>query len=182
MKIGRSISTAIAVHAALKSAVHKVGEAFLAKTSQEDQTISDAEIPDTIARDEEVDTAVSIHEEKTTGVHGVGESAVCSKTEAANIAAAAAKKIASGDYTGNETARQITVGFICRLVIIQTTDGVDGDEMGIAIPNMTIRTKTNHVGALPTFVTLHASDGFSISLDKQFNNTGSTYYYWAIEE
>ncbi|GAI93500.1 unnamed protein product, partial [marine sediment metagenome] len=54
MRIGRSITTAIAVHAALKQAVHSVGEAFLAKTSQSDQSISDAEIPDAIARDAEV--------------------------------------------------------------------------------------------------------------------------------
>lgn len=59
MKIGRGLSTAIAAHAGLKSAVHGVAAEYLAKTSQEAQDLSDAEIPDPIARDTEVTTAVA---------------------------------------------------------------------------------------------------------------------------
>jgi len=53
MKIGRSISTQIAAHAALKTGVHAVGASYLAKTSQADQTLSDTEIPAAIMRDAE---------------------------------------------------------------------------------------------------------------------------------
>ena len=82
MKIGRSIQTLIAAHSALKTGVHAVADAFLAKTSQEDQTLSDAEIPATIARDAEVTSAIATHSGADTGVHGVGASPVCSEAKA----------------------------------------------------------------------------------------------------
>ncbi len=75
MRVGRSISTAIASHSALtdthgvttkiadtdeldahqvlKTGVHAVGEDYLPKTSQSDQSLSDTEIPAAIARDAE---------------------------------------------------------------------------------------------------------------------------------
>jgi len=83
MKIGRMVGPAIATHAALtkthgvateiqdtaplatheaaKTGVHAVGAAYLAKTSQSDQTLSDAEIPAAIARNTEVVDAIGFH-------------------------------------------------------------------------------------------------------------------------
>lgn len=61
MKIGRMIAPAIASHAALKTGVHGVAAAYLAKTTQASQDLSDAEIPDAIARDLEVVNAIASH-------------------------------------------------------------------------------------------------------------------------
>lgn len=120
MRIGRSISPAFAAleaevtariadvdaeeaareaadttHAAKKTTVHGVGAAYLAKTSVAAQTLSDAEIPDAIARDLEVVDAIEFHR-LTANAHHIKTliahlspialanlvDAVCSETEA----------------------------------------------------------------------------------------------------
>ena len=44
MKIGRSISTSVAAHAALKTGVHGVGTDYIAKSTNADQLIRDADV------------------------------------------------------------------------------------------------------------------------------------------
>lgn len=53
MEIGRSIATQIAAHNVLTTGVHGVEDDYVALTSQEDQSLSDAEIPAAICRDVE---------------------------------------------------------------------------------------------------------------------------------
>lgn len=91
MKISRAVSVPISVHAALKSAVHGVGEDYLAKSTNEDQLIRNADVA-LIAgilyakltltgslRNVDIHTAADIAITKL-------DSAVCSETAADNIA------------------------------------------------------------------------------------------------
>lgn len=61
MRIGRSITTAIATHAGITTGVHGAGEDYIAITTQSDGSLSDAEIPDAIARDDEITSALLNH-------------------------------------------------------------------------------------------------------------------------
>ncbi len=95
-------------------------------------------------------------------------------------AIAAARKVATGLYYGNNTTgRQITVGFLCKLVIISCAD------FGqlIAVPGSTFghATGAHHTDDISTAY-LHASDGFVVGTDSTPNSNaaGSTYYYFAI--
>lgn len=93
------------------------------------------------------------------------------------------RTIATGSYTGNETERQITTGFKCSMVIILTDEGFDGtqEHIVITIPNFTLY-QSEGVTASTEHVSLHASDGFNVSDSRIYNDIGSTFYYWAIEE
>lgn len=123
--------------------------------------------------------------------------AVCSETEADNKITSHAgdvdphadrayadgiiKQIASGSYTGNETPRQVTVGFKCSLVIISSGD--TPNTVNILIPNMSIRgSDSPSIGANLASAWLHASDGIGLSGSTSANKSGETYYYWAISE
>lgn len=96
---------------------------------------------------------------------------------------AAGKEIATGTYTGNETARQITVGFKCSQVTIETITGAAGTKKLIfaLIPNRTIMVEAAAENAF-TKAWLHASDGFELSTNPDPNGSSGTYYYWAISE
>ena len=95
---------------------------------------------------------------------------------------AGGKSIASGTYTGNETARQIAVGFKCSLVHIQSTEGYQGDQETVLIPNMTIIIVPTGVVERASDVSLHATDGFSLTNTTYANQNTKVYYYWAISE
>lgn len=141
-------------------------------------------------------TEVAAHSVKDTGVHGVGASTVCSETEAdgkitthagvsdAHHTPPSTRTVATGSYTGNETARQITTGFKCSLVIVHTSSGTTGDESSVLIPNITIghTEATSKHETRTAQISLHASDGFSLSNSPVANDNGVTYYYWAISE
>jgi len=92
--------------------------------------------------------------------------------------------IATGSYVGNETARQVTTGFKCSMVIITSFDGQNAPEQWVAIPNATLvhyQAAAKHADdTVRAF--LHATDGFSLDNTVAANKTGSTYYYWAISE
>ncbi len=103
-------------------------------------------------------------------------------------AIAAARTVATGTYTGtNSAGRQITVGFLPKLVIIIHTAGGTSD-LGIyqLIPNATIRLSVNTgvvamaLGATNTYI--HASAGFVVSNVDGSNDNGGTYYYFAIKD
>ncbi|MBA7522528.1 hypothetical protein ES705_14647 [subsurface metagenome] len=127
-------------------------------------------------------TEVATHSALDTGVHGVGASTVCSETEAATIAAAAAKKIATGSYTGSGAARQVTTGFKCSLVIIETATGEWATQAAWVIPNMSMSARAAAIDNASTHSWLHATDGFGLSDNLMLNKNGVTYYYWAISE
>ncbi|MBA7671594.1 hypothetical protein ES703_79753 [subsurface metagenome] len=93
------------------------------------------------------------------------------------------RKILAGSYAGDDAdARQITVGFKCSLVILLYS--LAGWS---AIPNITLlhfRESPYH-SKQTSYVSLHASDGFVVThsgAEKSPNASGSTYYYWAVEE
>ncbi len=86
---------------------------------------------------------------------------------------------ASGSYTGDGTAdRQITTGFKCSFVIIQTSSASNRFTL---VPSFTIR-DTGAADNLDdtTNTYLHASDGFVVGSNS--NTDGNTYYYWAVKE
>jgi len=91
------------------------------------------------------------------------------------------KSIATGSYTGNgTTARQITVGFKCSLVIITRVDTL---RQWFIQANSTIFHDTNspyHVDH-SAHASLHATDGFVVE-DTYCNYDTQTYYYWAISD
>lgn len=96
------------------------------------------------------------------------------------------RPVATGNYTGNASDnRQITVGFKCSLVIVVADGAGDLSQAHVwfAIPNLSLEIDE---GASPlqlptTDLTLHATDGFEVDEDLA-NETGATYYYWAISE
>lgn len=91
--------------------------------------------------------------------------------------------VATGSYTGNQTARQITTGFKCSIVLVQTTDGQNGDEVFFLFPaSLTNRIYSVSVEDRTADIYLHATDGFSLANTQTANKTASTYYYWAISE
>ena len=109
------------------------------------------------------------------------EDAVCSETEAGVIAAAAAKKIATGSYTCNETDdRQITTGFKCSFVLIMRGGAATTSGLIFLIPSM----GKNAGGVEDTADNyLHATDGFVVSSDGINGNYGTSInYYYAISE
>lgn len=88
--------------------------------------------------------------------------------------------VASGTYTGDgNNNRQITVGFICTLVVIIPEATQSGRSGWIVI-----RTAANNLSittdpSLDTDTNLHAADGFVV--DANFANVNlAVYNYWAI--
>lgn len=92
------------------------------------------------------------------------------------------KTIATGSYTGNQTARQITTGFKYSLVIVLSSDGLSGNEGAFLIPGISIKDQGNSLASMISNASLHATDGFETDLSATLNKTGATYYYWAISE
>lgn len=93
---------------------------------------------------------------------------------------AAAKTIATGTYTGNETGRQVAVGFKCSMVIVL---GEYSKVIGVLVPNAGLTCLTS--GAETTTADLHATDGFSLTASanpQDLNENSDPYYYWAISE
>lgn len=90
------------------------------------------------------------------------------------------RKVATGTYTGNGAARQITVGFKCLLFIVIAAAG--GLEMAVALPGKSL---TLHgADVFVDEVAIHASDGLSLEGFEtlQFmNTTGEVYNYIAAE-
>lgn len=170
MRIGRSIATAIATHSGIKTDVHGVGEDYLAKTGQIDQTISDAEIPDAITRDTELVT----HQEITDAHHG--------RYVDAEAVAVVGGTIAIGQYTGNGAeTRQITVGFAPSLVII--TSNISASQyvwiVGLLAGCMRIGGLT--ITNLSTDAKLHAEDGFIVDGLDAANVDPYVYTYLAVD-
>ena len=200
MKIGRMISPAIATHAALtkthgvataiqdtaplatheaaKTAVHAVAGAYLAKTSQSDQTLSDTEIPAAIARDQEVVDAIAFHAGIATAHQNAPALIATHKDDAnAHHTPPATRTIVSGTYAGNDTDnRQITTGFKCSLVILCQSLGATR----IVIPTALAIDVSDGMADM-TDAELHATDGFVVD-QTAMNMSGVTYYYWAISE
>ncbi len=89
----------------------------------------------------------------------------------------AAKSISTGSYAGdNSDDRQITVGFKCSLVLIWGSTSKNAQ----LIPNAPAR---YDAAGLAGGTNLHASDGFVVySTTDSLNDSGDTYYYWAISE
>jgi len=92
--------------------------------------------------------------------------------------------IATGSYTGNDAGdRQITVGFKCSMVIFRNfTDQLEVDTW-VLIPNAS----WSFAGTEATAnIALHATDGFTVNIGSASpnygNESGETYYYWAISE
>lgn len=97
----------------------------------------------------------------------------------------AQRTVATGSYVGNETARDISVGFKCSMVIVQSiASGTGGDVKAsfFAIPSLSLEQESSYTIDVTAYLSLHASDGFTLSTSKVTNKTGSTYYYWAISE
>lgn len=96
-------------------------------------------------------------------------------------AAVSTRTIISGSYSGNDTAeRQVTTGFKCSLAIIST-----GHLMWIILPSVALHHKavSAYHYSQAAFMTIHASDGFTVGEDADRGNASSTtYYYWAISE
>lgn len=90
--------------------------------------------------------------------------------------------VTTGSYTGNETARQITTGFKCSMVIVLSAEDANGSTAAswILLPSLTIRHSSGSTNDQANRLWLHATDGFSVSTATWGNDTGSTYYYWAI--
>lgn len=98
-------------------------------------------------------------------------------------AVAAGITIATGTYTGNEgSGRQIAVGFKCSMVVVFNSQYTFAS--GIAIPNQSHGGKdSSYWDVTTTKLSLHAADGFVVTLgDPYFNHSGDVYYYWAISE
>lgn len=111
----------------------------------------------------------------------LGAGAGSSPTE---IAVPVPKTIATGSYVGTANGgancQDISVGFKCSAVIVQTTEGAEGDETIVYIPNMVIKhSGGNHIKLSNS--SLHATDGFTVCYGDD-NKEGRTYYYWAISE
>lgn len=186
MIIGRSVRTLISAHSALKTGVHAVSTAFLAKTSQLDQTLGDSEIPAAIARDTEVAFAVGAEAEAreeadTThaGLPNVHHEAITP----AEVAGLISGSRITGNYTGNQTVRQITTGFKCSMVIILIA-GVSDYYLAVLIPNLALAIKSAASSDRTAATHLHATDGFTLGDNSvlDMNTTDKVYYYWAISE
>ncbi len=94
---------------------------------------------------------------------------------------APAKEIAEGSYIGDETARDISVGFKCSLVII--LDSATYHSIAFVIPDES--TSITNVAHYGDELVLHATDGFTLESGSELFNmnvSGSVYYYWAISE
>lgn len=153
MKIGRSIGTAVATHNALLSGVHGVEDDYLAKSTNEDQLIRDADVAALAAiayaklalegkidnDDIKVGAGIAylklalegkIDNDDIKAGAGIAlaklDSAVCSKTEADDKIAAV---ISSGTYTGdgdNDRAIPHGLGVIPRLVLVSRAGHSEG--------------------------------------------------------
>jgi len=86
------------------------------------------------------------------------------------------REVADGNYAGNMgDDRQITTGFICSCVIIHSTNTVNA----MMIPNRAWSMEDCAIKAGGS--ELHATDGFTVyQTGDSLNETGFTYYYWAI--
>ncbi len=121
MRVGRGISAAIATHEALTTGVHGVGTSYLPKTSQSDQSLSDAEIPAAIARDAEVTTEITTHAAIATA-HQDAPALIATHTSDVDAHA----RVATGSYTGDDTVgRAIAhgLGIVPRVVLIFSQSG-----------------------------------------------------------
>lgn len=110
MDIGRSVSTQIAAHSALKTGVHAVSTAYIAKTSQSAQTLSDTEIPAAIARDAEV--VIEVAAEATARDAAIAAAlATLTRLESKIITATRDVTAGSGDvsYTGVEFSPTVII-------------------------------------------------------------------------
>tara|TARA_Y100000310_G_scaffold322238_1_gene381059 strand:- start:669 stop:1250 length:582 start_codon:yes stop_codon:yes gene_type:complete len=89
-------------------------------------------------------------------------------------------EVATGSYTGNQTARQVTTGFQCSYVLIM--NDTDDDQICHMLPlPLTLRLRlTAGVEVMTTSGGIHASDGFSLSNSGNMNKTGVVYQYTAI--
>lgn len=90
------------------------------------------------------------------------------------------RMIVTGNYTGNQVARQITTGFKCSYVTLQNRAN---SRLYILVPSACMYI----VGGSANFmdktaaIYLHASDGFYLTgVDGNLNST--EYYWWAISE
>ena len=93
--------------------------------------------------------------------------------------------VVTGSYTGNaaETARQITTGMKCSMVVILAVAG--GDKVILVIiPNEAISQKAAVTFDITAKCVIHATDGFTVSFNNlEFGNLlDQVYYYWAISE
>lgn len=86
--------------------------------------------------------------------------------------------IATGSYVGNGAeTRQIAVGFKCSLVVVYESALT---KSGFVIPNIAFDEDATNRSA---DIELHATDGFSVlGVANVYNDSGKTYYYWAISE
>ena len=99
-------------------------------------------------------------------------------------AANAAKSIAVGSYTGDDSdGRQIATGFKCSMVFIVLSHA-SYPYTCLLIPNSTVREIETGDHTLATAeVYLHASNGFVVGQTTSgMNNSSYTYYWWAISE
>lgn len=124
--------------------------------------------------------------------------AVCSETEAdskiathagvsdAHHTPTVARTIVTGNYTGTGgvSARQITTGMKCTLVVIMA-GGNELHRQCVVLPGYSVghqyTTSPGHTG-LASNVYLHASDGFVVGKGSAdaMNVSGQIYRYWAI--
>ena len=102
----------------------------------------------------------------------------------ATVAGLAFVKFASGTYTGNDGAdRQITTGFVCKLVII--FNNTDNEFAVTWATDRAFAWDENTVAsdATPNF-RLHATNGFIVDFTAgtpgDTNDAGDTYYWWAV--
>lgn len=95
------------------------------------------------------------------------------------------KTIATGSYVGNASNnRQVTTGFKCSLVIIiaQAAGSLAAGHIWVLIPSISADADTSPATVIPAAdAVLHGTDGFEVDEDHA-NETGATYYYWAISE
>lgn len=102
----------------------------------------------------------------------------------AEVDVPAGKSIVAGSYTGDGTnGRQITTGFKCSMVIVQS-DIVDGAIVrATMLQGFTCKdTSAAHDTDITTTSYIHASDGFVVSTSNSLNETDKTHYYFAISE
>ena len=105
----------------------------------------------------------------------------------ADPAYATGKSIVTGSYTGNgsDTARQITTGMKCSLVVIIRASDLTYSACFI-IPNICEGSRMDATAhyRLSDYVYLHATDGFVVADggNLAMNVNLETYYYWAISE
>ena len=98
---------------------------------------------------------------------------------------AAAKKVATGTYTGDgAAARQKTTGFKCGAVIISRS-GAATTSQGMFVVLMPGDSQVIITGGtcITSTDALHASDGFVLgsATNSAMNVFSKTYSYWAIE-